>query len=186
MGRTVVRICLVVATLGTEVLLLLLAGLSGLAAADSGHEELYWVGRGIFVQMLVLFVGGLAAIAGNPASRRAATVSGVVLLVLGLVLIVVSATGFANDVNRGAWVAILVLPSAIVLGGVRLMSLTADPEEQPIPQPRRSLRWFARVYFPPVALVVAGYFIGRGDLDPIPVLATAFVAVAYILVASRR
>jgi heme/copper-type cytochrome/quinol oxidase subunit 4 len=124
MERNLARGCLVIVTLGAEAFLLLVSAVSGFAAADSGRQELHWFALGVFVQMLVLLVGGLACTVGSPGLLRIATVLGVVLLVLGLALIVVSSAAFAHDVNRGTFVFGLILPAVVVLGGVWLMRQT--------------------------------------------------------------
>jgi heme/copper-type cytochrome/quinol oxidase subunit 4 len=124
MGRNFVRILLVVVTLGAEGFLGTLAFAFAMGAADSGTNELGVAANGAFVQMLVLLVGALACFVGSRGSLWLATVLGVVLLVLGLALDVVSYAAFQNDVNSGAFVFGLVLPAAVVLGGVWLMRQT--------------------------------------------------------------
>jgi hypothetical protein len=130
MIRNWVRVLLVVVALGAEGFLALLGLVFGLSATDSGSHAWDAAGLGVFVEMLLLLLGGIACIVGSRSSLQFAAVLGVVLLVVGVVVDVVSYRAFQNDVSTGKFIVGLLLPAAIVLGGVWLMSRVSLIEGQ--------------------------------------------------------
>jgi hypothetical protein len=121
MNRNWVRVLLVVTMLGAEGFLVLLGLVFGLSATDSGLHEWDAAGFGVFVEMLLLLLGGLACIVASRSALQFAAVLGIALLVVGVVVDVVSYAAFQNDVSSGKFIVGLLLPAAIVLGGVWLM-----------------------------------------------------------------
>lgn len=120
-GPRLVRVGVILATLGVEAYLGLMTIGFAWGAADSGNQDLNLVGRGILVEMVILLIGGLLCLAGSETPLRVAAVVGAVALVLGVVLVARYSPAFQYDVNSSQFQLFILLPGVVVLVGAGLM-----------------------------------------------------------------
>jgi hypothetical protein len=132
MTRNVVRIILILAWLGIEVWLSLVWIGLGFASADSGVAGYASLVGGVGLVMLLLLLGWLLCLAGGRWALRVAAVVGVALLGYGIGLVATYHSVYEHDVNSGTISLGILVPGALVLGGVWLMNRAVHKTDPPL------------------------------------------------------